>query len=85
MDFCADSMADSMAGNASSPLTSGSILFPGVSGRVVTQATTRASIFRCPAPSGSGSPRSSGTGRVKVPCTPSATARRRRRLTPNAR
>ena len=32
MDFCADSIADNMAGKASSPLTSGCRRLPGVNG-----------------------------------------------------
>ena len=39
-------MAASMAGNASSPLTSGSIWLPAISGWATTRLTTRASILQ---------------------------------------
>ena len=45
MDFLADSIAASIAGNASSPLTSGSILFPAVSGCVGDAADDAGDVF----------------------------------------
>ena len=85
MDFCADSMAASISGKAASPLTSGWMRLPDTSGGVTSRLTTLASIFKCSAAAGFGSPRFSGLGRWKVPCTPSVMARRRTRLTPSAR
>lgn len=46
MEFFAESIAASMAGKASSPLTSGCTRLPGVSGCATMRPTTRASISR---------------------------------------